>query len=93
MFARVRSAYEKFLEAIVIVLMTALALPFVFGGLRSAGKGARLLVGLVIGLGYYVATQMMQSSGEVFDIDPLIVAWAPSGVLLVITAIAFLRLR
>ena len=89
-----RIAYWARIANIVsVVLMTVLALPFVFGGLRSAGKGARLLVGLVIGLGYYVATQMMQSSGEVFDIDPLIVAWAPSGVLLVITAIAFLRLR
>jgi len=76
-----------------VMLMTVLGLPFVFGGLRSAGKGARLLAGLVIGLGYYVATQMMQSSGEVFDLDPLVVAWAPSGVLLLITTFAFLRLR
>jgi lipopolysaccharide export system permease protein len=76
-----------------VVLMTVLGLPFVFGGLRSAGKGARLLAGLIVGLGYYVATQMLQSSGEVFDLDPLVVAWAPSAVLLVITAIAFLRLR
>ncbi len=76
-----------------VVLMTVLGLPFVFGGLRSAGTGARLLAGLVIGLGYYVATQMLHSGGEVFDLDPLIVAWAPSGLLLVIAAIAFLRLR
>ncbi len=89
-----RIAYwARIANMVSVVLMTVLALPFVFGGLRSAGKGARLLVGLVIGLGYYVATQMMQSSGEVFDIDPLIVAWAPGGVLLVITAISFLRLR
>lgn len=76
-----------------VLLMTVLGLPFVFGGLRSAGKGARLLAGLVIGLGYYVATQMLQSSGEVFDLDPLVVAWAPTAVLLVVTSIAFLRLR
>ncbi|HEX6992594.1 MAG TPA: LPS export ABC transporter permease LptG [Gammaproteobacteria bacterium] len=89
-----RIAYwARIANVVSVVLMTVLALPFVFGGLRSAGKGARLLAGLVIGLGYYVATQMMQSSGEVFDIDPLIVAWAPSAVLLAITAIAFLRLR
>lgn len=89
-----RIAYwTRIANMVSVVLMTVLALPFVFGGLRSAGKGARLLAGLVIGLGYYVATQMMRSSGEVFDLDPLVVAWAPSGLLLLITAIAFLRLR
>jgi lipopolysaccharide export system permease protein len=76
-----------------VLLMTVLALPFVFGGLRSAGTGGRLLVGLVIGLSYWVATQMLANSGEVFDLDPRIVAWAPGGVLLLVTAAAFSRMR
>lgn len=76
-----------------VLLMTVLALPFVFGGLRSAGTGARLLVGLIVGLGYYVATQMLESSGQVFDLDPRIIAWAPSAALVVATAIAFARVR
>jgi lipopolysaccharide export system permease protein len=73
--------------------MTVLALPFVFGGLRSAGTGARLVVGLVIGLGYYVVVQVAARSGQVFDVDPIVVAWAPSAVLLAIVTIALLRVR
>ena len=76
-----------------VALMTVLALPFVFGGLRSAGTGARLLIGLVIGLSYYVAVQIAARSGELFDVDPLVVAWAPSAVLLLIVTIALLRVR
>ena len=76
-----------------VVLMTVLALPFVFGGLRSAAAGSRLLVGLVIGLGYYMLGEVLASGGEVFNLEPAIVAWAPSAVLLVATVIMVARAR
>jgi lipopolysaccharide export system permease protein len=76
-----------------VVLMTVLALPFVFGGLRSAAAGSRLLVGLVIGLGYYMLGEVLASGGEVFNVEPAIVAWAPSAVLLVATVIMVARVR
>ncbi|HEX6998549.1 MAG TPA: LPS export ABC transporter permease LptG [Gammaproteobacteria bacterium] len=85
--------WARMADIVSVTLMTVLALPFVFGGLRSAGAGARLLIGLVIGLGYYVAGEMLESSGEVYNIDPLIVAWAPSAVLVLFTAVALGRIR
>jgi len=75
------------------LLMTMLALPFVFGGLRTAGAGARLIVGLMIGLGYYVSTRVLANGVEVFDLDPFVVAWVPSGLLLIVTALALSRVR
>jgi lipopolysaccharide export system permease protein len=76
-----------------VLVMTILALPFVFGGLRSAGAGARLVVGLVIGLSYYVLGEVLKSGGEVYGLSPLFIAFAPSALLLVVAAIAFLRVR
>jgi lipopolysaccharide export system permease protein len=76
-----------------VVVMTVLALPFVFGGLRSAGAGARLMVGLIIGLTYYVAVEVLTSGGEVYGLDPLIIAWAPTALLVLVTAVAFARVR
>lgn len=76
-----------------VVVMTVLALPFVFGGLRSAGAGARLLVGLIIGLTYYVAGEVLTSGGEVYGLHPLVVAWAPTALLLLVTTVAFARIR
>jgi lipopolysaccharide export system permease protein len=73
--------------------MTILALPFVFGGLRSAGTGARLLVGLVVGLSYYAIGQVLARGGEVYGVQPLVVAWAPSSVLILITIVAVARAR
>lgn len=74
-------------------VMVVLALPFVFGSLRSSGAGARMVVGLLVGLGYYLSTKMLGSSGEVFDLDPVVVAWAPTVVLLLITGVALSRVR
>ena len=85
--------WARMADIVSVLLMAMLALPFVFGGLRSAGTGARLLVGLLIGLGYYVTAQAVANTGQVFDLDPRVVAWLPSAVLLSITAVAFARIR
>jgi lipopolysaccharide export system permease protein len=85
--------WTRMSDVVSVVLMTILALPFVFGGLRSAGTGARLLVGLLVGLSYYVIGEVLASGGEVYNLPPLAVAWAPSAVLLVITAVALARAR
>lgn len=76
-----------------VVLMALLALPFVLGGLRSAGTGARMIFGLVIGLGYYVAVRLSAQIGEVFALDPAVAAWTPGALLLFVTLLAVLRLR
>jgi lipopolysaccharide export system permease protein len=85
--------WTRLADIVSVILMTVLALPFVFGGLRSAAAGSRLLVGLVIGLGYYMLGEVLASGGEVFNVDPAIVAWAPSAVLLVATGILIARIR
>ncbi len=89
----VTAYWARMADVVSVFLMTVLALPFVSGALRSAGAGGRLLVGLIIGLGYYVVAQTFVNSGEVFDLDPLVVAWLPSSVLLLITVAALTRIR
>ena len=76
-----------------VVLMAILALPFVLGGLRSAGTGARMIFGLVIGLGYFVLVRLSAQIGEVFSLDPVVAAWAPGALLLLVTTYAVVRLR
>lgn len=85
--------WARMADIVSVLLMSVLALPFVSGNLRSAGTGAWLLVGLLIGMGYYVGAQAMANSGQVFDLDPIVVAWLPSIVLLFLIGVAFLRIR
>jgi lipopolysaccharide export system permease protein len=85
--------WSRIASVVSVVLMTILALPFVFGSLRSAGTGARLVVGLVIGLSYYVLGEVLTSGGEVYGLPPLVIAFAPSALLLFVTGVAVTRIR
>jgi lipopolysaccharide export system permease protein len=76
-----------------VVIMPLLALAFVFGSLRTGGAGARLMIGVVIGLGYYLASEMLANSGQVFNFNPAVIAWLPSGILLIVTLFALNRVR
>ena len=76
-----------------VAIMPVLALAFVFGSLRTGGAGARLLIGIVIGLAYYLASETLANSGQVFNFEPAVIAWLPSAVLVVVTFIAPNRIR
>jgi lipopolysaccharide export system permease protein len=76
-----------------VLVMPILALAFVFGSLRSGGTGSRLLIGVVVGLAYYLASEMLANSGQVFDLNPVIVSWLPASALVAVTAVALLRIR
>ncbi len=80
-------------RTLTVMIMPILSLAFVFGSLRSGGTGARLLIGVVIGLAYYLASETLANSGQVFNLNPAVVNWLPFGVLLAITIIALSRVR
>ncbi len=76
-----------------VLVMPVLALAFVFGSLRSGGAGGRLMIGVVIGLAYYLASETLANSGQVFNLNPIVVTWLPSVVLVAITLFALSRIR
>jgi len=76
-----------------VLIMPVLALAFVFGSLRTGGAGARLMIGVVIGLSYYLASEMLANSGQVFNFDPAVIAWLPSAILTIVTVVALNRIR
>ena len=75
-------------RTLTVLIMPILSLAFVFGSLRSGGAGGRLMIGVVVGLAYYLASETLANSGQVFKLDPAIVNWLPFVVLCAITAIA-----
>jgi lipopolysaccharide export system permease protein len=46
--------WSRIASQVSVLLMAALALPFVFGPLRSAGAGQRLMIGVMLGVVYFV---------------------------------------
>jgi lipopolysaccharide export system permease protein len=58
-----------------------LALPFVFGSLRAAGAGARIGVGLVLGILFFLLQQMIESGAVVYGGNPALLAWLPAALM------------
>ena len=76
-----------------IAFAVLLAIPFVLGPMRSSGTGARLLIGLLLGLGFFFLQRFIESGTIVFDLDPVILAWLPTTVLVVVTLGLVARVR
>ena len=85
--------WARIARTVTIVVMPVLALAFVFGSLRSTGSGSRLMVGILIGLAYFLASEMTANSGQVFNLNPAFVTWLPSMALLGLTTFALTRVR
>ena len=85
--------WSRIARSLSTILMCMLAVPFVFGPLRSAGAGSRTAIGIGIGVVYFLVNRTLENSGDVYGLDPLLVAWAPAAVLAALTGAAIIRVR
>jgi len=76
-----------------IAIMCVLAVPFVMGSLRTSGAGARMLVGVAIGLIYFLMNNTLKDSAEVFNLSPVLMGWAPTILLAVVAGTLISRTR
>jgi lipopolysaccharide export system permease protein len=85
--------WARIARTVAVAIIVVLAVPFAFGPMRSTGTGARTVVGVMIGVVFFLLAKMLESGGEVFDLPPIIVAWAPTALLALITGVAVARVR
>ncbi|HBA34825.1 MAG TPA: LPS export ABC transporter permease LptG, partial [Gammaproteobacteria bacterium] len=57
-----------------ILVMLMLSLPFVFQPSRSANAGQRLLIGIVLGVAYFLAERLIGRMGLVYGLSPIVSA-------------------
>lgn len=69
--------WQKLARPIATLVMILLALPFVFGPLRSATMGFRILVGVLVGFGFYTLSQLFGPLVLVYPIPPIVGAFFP----------------
>jgi len=67
----------KIFTPVSSLVMLLIALPFIFGSQRSSGAGNRLLVGLLLGIGFYLLNRTVNHLGQVYHIYPFVSASAP----------------
>ncbi len=85
--------WSRISRSLSTVLLCMLAVPFVFGPLRSAGAGSRTAIGVMVGVVYFLINRTLENSGDVYGLDPLLVAWAPAALLAFVTGVAIARVR
>lgn len=89
----VAAFWSRIAQPLSLLVMVILALPFVFGPLRSATTGQRLVIGMLIGIGFYIFNSIFVQSGVVFGLNPVLTAWLPTVLLALISSIAVSRIR
>jgi len=77
--------WQRIANVAAVPVMLLLALPFVFGPLRSGGNSARFVVGFLIGILYILGKGALADGAQVYGLPAWVSAWAP---VVVITAAA-----
>ena len=83
------SFWNRLLAPLATAAMVLLAVPFVFGTNRGSGVGQRILVGVLLGIGFYLVNGIMRRIAQLYDIPPLLSALLP----LLLLVIIFVLLR
>jgi lipopolysaccharide export system permease protein len=85
--------WSKIARTVAIAFAVLLAIPFVLGSMRSAGAGTRTMLGLVIGIAFFLLQRLIESGTIVFNLDPVILAWLPTALLATVTLLLLARAR
>lgn len=85
--------WKKAVMPLTTLVMIFLAVPFVFGPLRSVGVGQRIFVGTLFGIGYFLADQTTGHLGLVYGLPPLMSVLVAPVLFFVIAAYMFKRVH
>lgn len=85
--------WTKLVAPVTVAAMIILAVPFVFGSLRSVGMGQRIIVGFILGLGFFVFNRLVGNAGLVYTDYTWIPAILPTLIVLGISIFLLKRTR
>ncbi len=85
--------WTRFTTPLSSLVMLMLALPFVFGPMRTGGAGQRLFVGMLIGLAYHLFNRAFNHLALVYGLPPLLGAALPVCIFFVVGIVMVMRAR
>lgn len=71
------SFWSRVFQPLTTLVMVLLAIPFIFGPLRSVSMGLRILTGIMFGLAYYIFNRFFGPFSVVYQLPALIGASIP----------------
>jgi lipopolysaccharide export system permease protein len=85
--------WSRIARLFAVVVVTLLALPFVFGPLRTTGAGTRTVIGVLLGVVFFLITRTVENGGLLFNLNPALIGWLPTAAIGLCTLIAISRTR
>jgi len=85
--------WSRIARMFAVIVVTLLALPFVFGPLRTTGAGTRTVIGVLLGVVFFLITRTVENGGQLFNLNPALVGWLPTAVIGLCTVVAISRTR
>ncbi len=85
--------WSRIARMFAVIIVTLLALPFVFGPLRTAGAGTRTVIGVMLGVVFFLVSRTVENGGQLFGLNPALVAWLPTATIGLLTFVAISRTR
>nr|WP_040916783.1 LptF/LptG family permease [Legionella tunisiensis] len=70
--------WQRLIQPLTTVVMMILAIPFIFGPLRSSTMGSKLLAGATVGFGFHIINRFFGPVSQVFQWPPEIAAIGPT---------------
>ena len=85
--------WSRIARLFAVTVVTLLALPFVFGPLRTTGAGTRTVIGVLLGVVFFLITKTVENGGQLFNFNPVLVGWLPTAAIGFLTLVAISRTR
>ena len=83
--------WTKVATPFATLVMLIIAVPFVFGSLRTVGIGQRIFAGALLGSVFYFLSRGFSFVSVVYDFTPWLAAALPAAVFLVLGAVLLRR--
>lgn len=85
--------WRKLVAPVTVMSLMLFAIPFVLGSPRSSGAGQRLLIGILIGVSFYVLNEVSVNLGQIYQWTPFLSAAIPTLLLTVVGVYRLVRAR
>lgn len=70
--------WQRIAQPLATMVMMLLAIPFIFGPLRTVTMGLRLVAGIVVGFSFFLFNQFFGPLSLVYNLPPLLAALIPT---------------
>ncbi|MDO9422716.1 MAG: LPS export ABC transporter permease LptG [Methylobacter sp.] len=85
--------WGRVVNPLIVFVMLLVSAPFVIGVKRGVNVGGRMMIGIVIGMGFNIIDKIVGHIGLIYELNPPLMAIAPSLAVLIAALFALKRVQ